>query len=229
MSHIARSLAPFAIAAAFALPAAAQEITLKVHHFWAPTAMPPSTLLVPWCDKIAKDSGGKLKCQIYPAMQLGGAPPQLIQQAMDGVADIVWTLPGYTAGRFPLMEVFELPFMSSSAEVIEVADHRPKRDFLYVSDLVKLLLITLERGSTGIYNAGSGESASIQEIAEIIGDFVPRRKPVVSLGECRPQEILDVVADIGKAGAELGWRPAVPLRAGLQALVESRAAAQAKS
>ena len=121
MSRIARSLATFAIAAAFALPAAAQEITLKVHHFWAPTAMPPSTLLVPWCDKIAKDSGGKLKCQIYPAMQLGGAPPQLIQQAMDGVADIVWTLPGYTAGRFPLMEVFELPFMSSSAEATSQA------------------------------------------------------------------------------------------------------------
>ena len=57
-----------------------------------------------------------MKCQIYPAMQLGGAPPQLIQQAMDGVADIVWTLPGYTAGRFPMMEVFELPFMSQSAE-----------------------------------------------------------------------------------------------------------------
>jgi TRAP-type C4-dicarboxylate transport system substrate-binding protein len=111
----ARTLAAAAFALA-ALPAAAQEVTLKVHHFWPPGAMPPSTLLVPWCDKIAKDSGGKLKCQIYPAMQLGGTPPQLIDQAKDGVADIVWTLPGYTAGRFPLMEVFELPFMSSSAE-----------------------------------------------------------------------------------------------------------------
>ena len=62
-----------------------------------------------------------MKCQIYPAMQLGGAPPQLIQQAMDGVADIVWTLPGYTAGRFPVMEVFELPFMSRSAEATSQA------------------------------------------------------------------------------------------------------------
>ena len=47
--------------------------------------------------------------------------PQLIQQAMDGVADIVWTLPGYTAGRFPVMEVFELPFMSQSAEATSQA------------------------------------------------------------------------------------------------------------
>jgi len=121
MSRLVRLFAPYAVAASIALPAAAQEVTLKVHHFWPPTAMPPSTLLVPWCDKIAKDSNNRMKCQIYPAMQLGGAPPQLIQQAMDGVADIVWTLPGYTAGRFPVMEVFELPFLSSSAEATSQA------------------------------------------------------------------------------------------------------------
>ena len=118
------SLARTLVAAAFdaaALPAAAQEITLKVHHFWPPGAMPPTALLAPWCDKIAKDSGNRLKCQIYPAMQLGGTPPQLIDQAKDGIADIVFTLPGYTAGRFPLMEVFELPFMSASAEATSQA------------------------------------------------------------------------------------------------------------
>jgi TRAP-type C4-dicarboxylate transport system substrate-binding protein len=112
--RIVRSIVVAAFAAA-ALPAAAQEITLKVHHFWPPGAMPPSQLLVPWCDKIAKDSANRLKCQVYPAMQLGGTPPQLADQVKDGVADIVWTLPGYTAGRFPLMEVFELPFMSANA------------------------------------------------------------------------------------------------------------------
>ncbi len=118
--RIARSIVVAAFATA-ALPAAAQEVTLKVHHFWPPGAMPPSQLLVPWCDKIAKDSGNKLKCQIYPAMQLGGTPPQLVDQVKDGVADIVWTLPGYTAGRFPLMEVFELPFMSANAEATSQA------------------------------------------------------------------------------------------------------------
>ncbi len=118
--RIARSIVVAAFAAA-ALPAAAQEVTLKVHHFWPPGAMPPSQLLVPWCDKIAKDSNNRLKCQVYPAMQLGGTPPQLVDQVKDGVADIVWTLPGYTAGRFPLMEVFELPFMSANAEATSQA------------------------------------------------------------------------------------------------------------
>jgi len=121
MSRLVRLLVPAAIAMAIALPATAQEVTLKVHHFWAPTAMGPSTILAPWCDKIAKESNNRMKCQIYPAMQLGGAPPQLIDQVKDGVADIVWTLPGYTAGRFPMMEVFELPFMSTSAEATSQA------------------------------------------------------------------------------------------------------------
>jgi TRAP-type C4-dicarboxylate transport system substrate-binding protein len=120
MMHIP-SLVAATFAAVVALPASAQDVTLKVAHFWPPGAMPPSTLLVPWCDKIAKDSGGRLKCQLYPAMQLGGTPPQLVDQVKDGVADIVWTLPGYTAGRFPLMEVFELPFMSANAEATSQA------------------------------------------------------------------------------------------------------------
>jgi len=109
-----------ALAAGFALLAGAgsalgQEVVLKIHHFLPPGSTAHAKFITPWCEKIGKDSGGKLKCQIYPAMQLGGTPPQLIDQAKDGVADIVWTLPGYTAGRFPAVEVFELPFMTKTA------------------------------------------------------------------------------------------------------------------
>ena len=93
-----------------------EPIILKVAHFWPPTAMSQQKVLEPWCAKIEQESAGRMKCQIYPAMQLGGTPPQLIQQVQDGVADIVWTLPGYTAGRYPSMEVFELPFMTNRAE-----------------------------------------------------------------------------------------------------------------
>jgi TRAP-type C4-dicarboxylate transport system substrate-binding protein len=105
-----------AVAAALAsAPAGAQEIVLKVEHFLGPQSTAQQKLLGPWCDKISKESGGKLKCQIYPAMQLGGAPPQLFDHAKDGVADIVWTLPTYQAGRFVKSEVFELPFLVKSA------------------------------------------------------------------------------------------------------------------
>lgn len=105
-----------AAAVLLSIGVAAQEVTLKVHHFWAPGAMPPNKILAPWCEKIAAESNNRMKCQVYPAMQLGGTPPQLIDQVKDGVVDIAFTLPGYTAGRFPVMEVFELPFITTSAE-----------------------------------------------------------------------------------------------------------------
>ena len=96
--------------------AGAQEVVLKVEHFLGPQSTAHQMLLGPWCEKIGKESGGKLKCQIYPAMQLGGTPPQLFDHAKDGIADIVWTVPTYQAGRFTKSEVFELPFMVKSAE-----------------------------------------------------------------------------------------------------------------
>ena len=94
----------------------AQTITLKVHHFLPAVSSAHRNFIVPWCDKIAKDSGGKLKCQIYPQMQLSGTPQQLFDQAKDGVVDIIWTVPSYQAGRFPVAEAFELPFMIFDSE-----------------------------------------------------------------------------------------------------------------
>ena len=102
--------------ASASLAASADPVILKVAHFWPATALSQQKVLEPWCAKIAQESNNTLQCQIYPSMQLGGTPPQLIQQAIDGVADIVWTLPGYTAGRFPSMEVMELPFLTKDAE-----------------------------------------------------------------------------------------------------------------
>lgn len=98
-----------------ALTAQAQTITLKVHHFLGPQSIQHTTMLKTWCDNIAKDSNNRLNCQIYPAMQLGGSPPQLFDQAKDGVADVVWTVAGYSAGRFARTQVFELPFMMTNA------------------------------------------------------------------------------------------------------------------
>ena len=100
----------------FAGSASAQVVTLKVHHFLPPGSTVHRNFIVPWCEKIAKESAGRLKCQIYPAMQMGGSPPQLYDQVKDGVADIVWTVPSYQAGRFPVIEAFELPFMVQDSE-----------------------------------------------------------------------------------------------------------------
>ena len=96
--------------------AAPDVIILKVAHFLPASSTFQQKNAIPWCDKVNKESGGRLKCQIYPSMQLGGTPAQLFDQARDGVADIVWTVPTYQSGRFTKTEVFELPFMVRSAE-----------------------------------------------------------------------------------------------------------------
>jgi len=95
---------------------AAQEVTLRLHQFLPSQAKVPKNILDVWADKVEADSGGRIEVQRFPAMQLGGRPPELIDQVIDGVADIVWTVGGYTPGRFPRIEVFELPFMMTDAE-----------------------------------------------------------------------------------------------------------------
>ncbi len=111
-----KSIAALSVLAGAALAASAQTVTLKVHHFLPAGSAAQKMFIQPWCDKIALESGDKMKCQIYPSMQLGGTPPQLFDQVKDGVVDVTWVLPGYMAGRFPLSEVFELPFMMQSPE-----------------------------------------------------------------------------------------------------------------
>ncbi len=109
--------------AAPALTALAQQpvVTLKFHTFMAPQSNVWLNMHKAWMDKVEKESGGRIKFEGYPAMQLGGTPVQLFDQAKDGVVDIVWTLPGNTAGRFPRVEVFELPFMMTNAEATSKA------------------------------------------------------------------------------------------------------------
>jgi len=98
-----------------ATSALAQEVTLKLHQFLPAQANVPKLVLDVWADNVEKDSGGRIKVDRYPSMQLGGKPPELMDQAIDGVADVVWTVVGYTPGRFPSTEVFELPFMMTNA------------------------------------------------------------------------------------------------------------------
>lgn len=91
--------------------AADPEVTLKFHHMLPPMSTAHRGFIMPWAKKIEKASNGRIKIKIFHTMQLGGKPPQLFDQAREGVADIVWALQSYTPGRFPVTAAFELPFM----------------------------------------------------------------------------------------------------------------------
>lgn len=102
--------------AALALSSAAyaQEVTLRLHQFLPPPAPVPAQILKPWGAQVEEASGGRIKIEHFDAMSLGGRPPELMDQARDGVVDLSMTVVGYTPGRFPRTEVFELPFMMTN-------------------------------------------------------------------------------------------------------------------
>jgi len=101
--------------------ALAQEVTLRLHQFLPAQANVPRLVLDVWADNVERDSGGRIRVERYHAMALGGTPPELMDQAMDGIADIIWTVNGYTPGRFPRVEVFELPFFVADARAASSA------------------------------------------------------------------------------------------------------------
>ncbi|WP_044870554.1 TRAP transporter substrate-binding protein [Pseudomonas sp. LFM046] len=108
---ISRLAILFAAACSASTALAEQSYTLKVAHFLPANSNAQRNIIEPWCQQLTSESAGRLKCQFYPSMQLGGTPAKLADMARNGVADIVWTAPAYSAGKFPRMEAMELPFM----------------------------------------------------------------------------------------------------------------------
>ena len=149
-----RSFFRTAVAAAALVAAGqgfAQQVTLRLHQMLPPQATIPARALIPWAQKVEKESGGKIKVQLFHAMQLGGAPPQLFDQAKDGVVDLTWTVLGYTPGRFNKSEVFELPFMTTTAE----ASSRAFQEYVekYAADEFKdIKLIAVHTHGPGLFH-----------------------------------------------------------------------------
>lgn len=96
-----------------------------------------------------------------------------------------------------------------------VLDSRPRRDYLYLDDLIDLLIRTRKPTGLATYNAGSGRSFTIEHIVEILNSFLDTPKRLVSHEQARQSDVMDVVADIS-AAASLDWRPAVTLEDGLR-------------
>ena len=108
-----------------------------------------------------------------------------------------------------------------SGQPIRVKDLAPRRDYVYVEDLVQAIAraVTLD-SVAGTFNIGSGESYSVAEVIEIVQNACGTVLPVVSTDEPRRDEIMDTVADISRATRDLGWTPAWSLADGIRAMVE---------
>lgn len=92
----------------------AADVTLRYTHFWPSASRVHTDVFVPWAKSIEDASNGRIRVQVFPAQTLAKADGSY-QATVNGVADIVSTVQGYTAGRFPLSQIAEFPGLSGSA------------------------------------------------------------------------------------------------------------------
>ncbi len=89
--------------------------TLRFSHFMNANDNINTEGFEPWVKKIEEESNGRLKIEIYPSATLS-KPGATYEAAAKGTVDIGMQVQGYTAGRFPLTQVVELPGISNTAE-----------------------------------------------------------------------------------------------------------------
>jgi TRAP-type C4-dicarboxylate transport system substrate-binding protein len=196
--------------------ALAQEFTFKLHQLLPEQATIPSGFLNPWIEKVEKESGGRIEIEHYPSMQLGGKPPALVDQVTDGAVDFVWTVLGYTPGRFPKSEAFELPFMVTNAEQTSQAFQEYFEKHLQ-EEFAEFKVICVHTHGPGLIHAdtpvdslddlkGLKLRGPTRVITDMLGTLgaVPIGMPVPAVPESLSKGVID--------GAVIPWEITMPLK-----------------
>ncbi len=117
---VRRALITTAATVGLAAPAMAQ--TVLTLSSWVPPAHTLTLSQIEWCGMLEQKAAGKIKCNVLP--RAVSAPPGTFDAVRNGLADLSFTVHGYTPGRFVSTQMVEFPFMGNSAEVTSVAFQR---------------------------------------------------------------------------------------------------------
>lgn len=121
-------------------------------------------------------------------------------------------------------EKFLIPYIIKQAlfgTEIKVKDLYPKRDYIYLEDLIEAIILTMNNKSKySVYNIGSGYSISVKQIIDIVQNILNINKKVISEQTVRKNELNNVIADITKANSELNWFPKYSLIEGLTEIIK---------
>lgn len=203
--------------ALMATSAMAQEVTLRLHQFLPAQANVPRLVLDVWADNVERDSGGRIKVERYAAMALGGTPPELYDQAADGIADIVWTIPGYTPGRFLRPEVFELPFFVEDARAASYAYWKLNEAHMAANDFQDVHVLGTWVHGPGLFHTSRPvttpadlEGMKIRGGSRLVNDLLTRvgaepiGMPVPAVSEALSKGVID--------GTTIPWEVTTALR-----------------
>ena len=193
-----------ALAALSATGAFAQEFTLKLEQFLPAQANVPVEVLDVWANKVERDSMGRIKIERYAAMSLGGTPPELYDQVVDGVVDIGWTVVGYMPGRFPSTEVYELPFFVSDPAAGSYALWKTFTQHMQDSEAADVHMLGTWVHGPGVFHTKEpvlhpadlqgmkirGGSRLVNQLLELVG-AEPVGMPVPAVSEALSKGVID--------------------------------------
>jgi GDP-4-dehydro-6-deoxy-D-mannose reductase len=187
---------------------------------------------------------------VFTSVSLFGAPKRLPVREDDAIAPsnpyalskclaeqacafyaATWNVPATVIRLFNVYgpgqrEEYLIPLIVAQVrrrEPIRVKTLTPRRDFIFLDDLLAALSRTMANpGGYRLINIGSGTSHSVQDVIDAAQAAAGTRLPVESSEEMRQNEIPDVRADITRARELLGWTPQVPFAEGIRRLVQER-------
>lgn len=135
-----RSLLSLAAAAAALAAAPAGAQTVLTTSTWVPQGHAITLAQKEWCDLVEKNSSNRIRCNHLP--RAVSAPPGTFDAVKNGLADVSFTVHGYTPGRFTYTQMAEFPFLGDSAEAVSVAFNKVayrNPEFLKEHEGVKVL------------------------------------------------------------------------------------------
>ena len=126
----------------------------------------------------------------------------------------------YGAGQHENFLIPKILRQIASGQGVEVKDLDPKRDYVYIKDVVSAIMraTEIEKGINR-FNIGSGKSCSVGELINILKALIGKSAEVRSSGERRQDEIMDTIADVRRSREELGWKPEYSLQEGLKDMI----------
>jgi TRAP-type C4-dicarboxylate transport system substrate-binding protein len=174
----------------FTAASASAQVVLTASS-WLPPSHTLSQSQAKWCEEVAAATSKRVRCNILPKAVV--APPGTFDAVRDGVADLSYSVHGYTPGRYVLTQMAELPFLGDSAEANSIAYQR-----IFERHLAK-----------------AGEHKGMKVIAVFThgpGIIFNTKRPVASLDDMQGLKFRvggGMVNEIGKAlGANVTLKPA---------------------